>query len=107
MVAIRPVNSQGHGSIAHMKIFNARFGAWALLLSLFGSPAGLRAQPTFTNVTATVGLPQVGSGSVAWGDYDNDGRTDLLFGGAIWRNTANGFTNVTDRKSTRLNSSHG
>jgi hypothetical protein len=59
----------------------------------------------FTNVTASVapGLPGVEHCSVAWGDYDNDGRLDfLLFGRAgagavsqLWRNTGNGFTNVT------------
>jgi hypothetical protein len=59
----------------------------------------------FTNVTATVapGLPQVGYSSVAWGDYDNDGRLDFLITGysldgfisQIWRNTQTGFTNVT------------
>src|SRR6185436_15845167 len=57
----------------------------------------------FVNVTASVapGLPGVEEGSVAWGDYDNDGRPDLLLAGSwnrvaqIWRNTATGFTNVT------------
>ena len=61
----------------------------------------------FTNVTATVapGLPGVGGSSVAWGDYDNDGRLDflLLITGSshsgyisqLWRNTGSGFTNVT------------
>src|SRR5678816_3061060 len=61
----------------------------------------------FSNVTATVapGLPGLFDGSVAWGDYDNDGRLDLLIAGLtnftgdsavaqIWRNTAAGFTNV-------------
>src|SRR6185295_8750776 len=53
--------------------------------------------------------------SVAWGDYDNDGRLDFLLAGffqtsyvtngynvtvdhsisQVWRNTGNGFTNVT------------
>jgi hypothetical protein len=58
----------------------------------------------FTNVTATVapGLPQVSSGAVAWGDYDNDGRLDFLITGLgsyrisqLWRNTGGGFSNVT------------
>ncbi len=43
------------------------------------------------------------SGSVAWGDYDNDGRLDFLVTGInavpspvtqLWRNTGTGFTNV-------------
>ena len=61
----------------------------------------------FSNVTVTVapGLPGLYDSSVAWGDYDNDGRLDLLVSGLtnftgdsavsqIWRNTAAGFTNV-------------
>jgi hypothetical protein len=65
----------------------------------------------FSNVTDTVapGLPQIYgaiSGNAAWGDYDNDGRLDLLLTGyagdltnsvsQLWRNTGNGFSNVTD-----------
>jgi hypothetical protein len=60
----------------------------------------------FTDVTASVapGLPGVYHSSVAWGDYDNDGRLDFLLAGRdsgsnavcqLWRNTGNGFTNVT------------
>lgn len=53
----------------------------------------------FTNLS--VGLPPLGNCSVAWGDYDNDGRLDILFCGGttsgpiaqVWRNTGNGFTN--------------
>lgn len=60
----------------------------------------------FSNVTATVapGLPGVYNGSVAWGDYDNDGHLDFLLTGMtngatglsqLWRNTVSGFSNVT------------
>ncbi len=54
------------------------------------------------------GLPGVDGGSVAWGDFDNDGRLDFLFTGYVgyggggspyvsqlWRNTGSGFSNVT------------
>jgi hypothetical protein len=60
----------------------------------------------FVNVTATVapGLPGAYWSSVGWGDYDNDGRLDLLLTGSdhsygflsqLWRNTGSGFVNVT------------
>jgi hypothetical protein len=56
----------------------------------------------FTNINA--GLPGVFRGAAAWGDYDNDGRLDILLAGTtndnilgnlaqLWRNTGNGFTN--------------
>jgi len=58
----------------------------------------------FSNVTATVApaLPGVAASSVAWGDYDNDGRLDFLLTGdtgsgrisQVWRNTGSGFANV-------------
>jgi hypothetical protein len=60
----------------------------------------------FTNVTASLapGLPRLAGGSVAWADFDNDGRLDFLLTGnntngnaisQLWRNTGNGFTNAT------------
>jgi len=56
----------------------------------------------FTNVPVP-GLPGLVDGSLAWGDYDNDGRPDFLITGLgngsaeisqLWRNTVGGFTNV-------------
>jgi hypothetical protein len=57
----------------------------------------------FSNIN--VGLPGVANGSVAWGDYDNDGQLDFLLTGSttgnasgaiaqIWRNTGTGFVNI-------------
>lgn len=50
-------------------------------------------------------LPAVSDGSVAWGDYDNDGRLDLILtgGGAtvpvskLYHNTGNGFEDQSSR----------
>jgi len=57
----------------------------------------------FTEVAAT-GLPSVAYSSAAWGDYDNDGRPDILLTGlagagayvsGVYRNNGNGtFTDV-------------
>jgi len=56
---------------------------------------------TFTNVPT--GLPGVSQGAVAWGDFDQDGRLDILLTGytqtgavcQVWRNLGNGtFTNM-------------
>src|SRR5688572_28254811 len=50
-------------------------------------------------LTPIPGLPDVASGSVAWADFDSDGRLDFLLSGSVelslWRNTGDGFTNVT------------
>jgi hypothetical protein len=66
----------------------------------------------FEDVTTAVapGLPAVRPSELAWGDYDSDGRLDLLIMGSgtggtnwvfqIWRNTPGGFTNVTANLST-------
>ena len=57
----------------------------------------------FTN--STVDLPGIRNGSVAWGDYDNDGDLDILLTGAsggmhiaeIYRNDRGTFTNIGAR----------
>lgn len=49
------------------------------------------------------GLPGIADGSLAWGDFDNDGRSDFLITGLtngvikvsqIWLNSGGGFTNL-------------
>ena len=56
---------------------------------------------TFTNIPT--GLPGVSQGAVAWGDFNQDGRLDILLSGytqtgavcQVWRNLGNGtFTNM-------------
>ena len=74
-----------------------RHGSQILFLGLALLAAALpgvsRANGTFKDVTETVGLSGMGSGKAAWGDYDNDGWTDLLDdGGKVWKNTRGTFT---------------
>ena len=56
---------------------------------------------TFTDINA--GLPPLAAGSAAWGDYDNDGRLDILIAGGsqsgnvsrVYHNNGNGtFTDI-------------
>jgi len=91
---------------------SAHLGAARWLMSILVlCGAGVHAaEPTFTNVTATVlpGLPALYETSITWGDYDNDRRLDFLLTGyffdqegseisvsQLWRNTGSMFTNVT------------
>jgi predicted nucleotidyltransferase len=47
----------------------------------------------FTDIQA--GLPGISGGSVAWGDYDNDGDLDVLLSGKIFRNDGDDvFTDI-------------
>jgi hypothetical protein len=70
---------------------------------------GATAKPTFTNVTAAVGITHVQSassgeqamtGGVAAADFDGDGLVDLFFtrvdaSDVLYRNTGNGFEDVS------------
>jgi hypothetical protein len=62
----------------------------------------------FSNVTASVapGLPGVSGSSVAWGDYDNDGRLDFLLTGSgqLWRNNMPVASNAPPAAPTGLSS---
>lgn len=84
---------------------NMAVGAWAdfdndgdLDIGLNGSP---QVGPAFTRIYRNddglfvdigAGLPATSSGALAWGDYDNDSRVDLLvgtmMGSRVYRNTA-------------------
>src|SRR5919202_4241236 len=65
--------------------------------------SGVNAQ-TFTPVTDVgITFPKVCSGSVAWGDYDNDGRLDLLLAGTV----NNSFSGATTRLYHQKNDGSG
>lgn len=68
---------------------------------------------TFT-LLSSVSLPGVGNSSVAWGDYDNDGKLDILLTGnsfgarisKIYKNNGNGtFTEQTSVSLTGVSNS--
>jgi hypothetical protein len=73
--------------------FPAAFVFAVCLMALSGS-----AFSQFIHVPVP-GLPGASAGSIAWGDYDNDGRLDFLLCGSLelslWHNNGNGFSNVT------------
>jgi len=71
---------------------------WAGLALAVLCCAGARGEVRkFEDVTAQVGLTGWGGGAAAWGDFDNDGWTDVYVSGALWRNEkGKKFTKVSD-----------
>lgn len=58
--------------------------------------SGASGETTFTNITDGAGLTGMANTATAWGDYNNDGWTDLHVNGVLWRNNAGqGFVKVT------------
>jgi hypothetical protein len=78
------------------RLLKRSFPAAVALVSLTLAVVSAHSQFVLTPVSD---LPGVVAGSVAWGDYDNDGHLDFLLSGsleiALWRNTGSGFNNVT------------
>jgi enediyne biosynthesis protein E4 len=65
------------------------------LLAVLGSfTSSVRAAEPFKDVTDSVGLKGLSGSVAAWGDYDNDGWSDLYIGGQLWRNDQGKFTRV-------------
>lgn len=58
------------------------------IILLCAATIGSTAAEPFQDVTDAVGLQGLSGGVVAWGDFDNDGWTDLYSGGQLWRNDA-------------------
>jgi len=80
-----------------MNILKRLPGLLTLIVLLAALP-GAAQVGTFTNINA--GLPPLKYSVVAWGDYDRDGRLDLLLAGSdtssVWRQNSDGtFSNVT------------
>ena len=48
----------------------------------------------FENATEAVGLKGLSGGVAAWGDFNNDGWTDLYVSGQLWRNDQGKFQKV-------------
>lgn len=58
------------------------------LILLSAAAIRLTAAEPFQDVTEAVGLTRCSGGVAAWGDFNNDGWTDLYSGGQLWRNDA-------------------
>ena len=66
------------------------------LLILLAASTTVFSQEPFQDVTEKVGLG-ISNTAAAWGDYDNDGWTDLYVGSALWHNNGGvSFARVGD-----------
>jgi hypothetical protein len=66
----------------------------AVAATSFGTNYGtdLYFTPLFTSTKSNI--VNGGYGGVAWGDYDRDGRLDILTSWGVWKNTNGGFSNI-------------
>ncbi|MFN3822146.1 MAG: CRTAC1 family protein, partial [bacterium] len=62
----------------------------------------------FEDVTQEMGLTEIRGSRIAWGDFNGDGRDDLLAGGnRLLRNDDTLFTNVTEQVGINAEGAHG
>ncbi|MDC1162363.1 FG-GAP-like repeat-containing protein, partial [Tenacibaculum sp.] len=88
-----------------LDILVSGFTGSANITKIYTNTAG-----SFTEL-ATANLPGQQEGSIAWGDYDNDGDLDVLIAGSlitrIYVNTAGVFTQLVENNLPQLGNSDG
>jgi hypothetical protein len=86
--AIEGDSRRFNGDISIFRVYDFLLDAGQIAQNFASGPA--RFSPLFRDETATR-IPGLSTARVAWGDYNDDGYTDLAASGVVWRNV-NGLT---------------
>lgn len=72
-------------------------GPYAYAVDVYFERSEVGGNTGFRDVTVAMGLPDTAqsNASIAWADYDGDGRQDLLAGGRLYHNDGAHFTDIT------------